>query len=595
MKPGHHMTRNPFEVQDHDTFVDHMDEYHEVHEMQNDVQHNYVYGNDALMSILDEMHEQCVQSRLANKPDMVVNDSVTSELARYKELEAPDFNSFFKIKNLEYQIQEKDNVIRNLKVLVANVNDRSCEPYNAKDVTALIEQNDCVRIELEKVKQHYKELYDSIKITRAHTSEKTSTMLNEIESLKAQLRSKEPCFTSDYVKPKVLAPGMYAIDVKPIPHPLKNNRSAHLNYIIILKESVETVRRIELLEYVIGTCPKSFNERDNKAPSTPVTRKKQVTEADLETKRQTSDNSFVQRPSGFGKLRENYLQILVINEPTGKETHPRKLDCSTQWSDPHETKYTLGEMCHLTKLSVKCCSKHMTGNRSKLMNFVEKFIGSVRFGNDHLGSIMGQFCDSDLEVAFRKHTCFVYDIKGINILKGSHGTNLYTISIDEMMKSSPICLLSKASKSKSWLWHRRLNHLKTLARIMILLEKIDQSMAPVRMSSGPAPFIMTPGQLKSGLTPTDKELEMLFQPMFDEHLEQSQVNEPVPSATDTNAQVVPPVQHQEIIEDPIHEDTPINHDVLHPSHNLGLLERSRFRLQSIIPGKVLISVEPKPS
>ncbi|GKF07063.1 hypothetical protein Tco_0041287 [Tanacetum coccineum] len=143
--------------------------------------------------------------------------------------EAPDFNSFFKIKNLEHQIQEKDNVIRDLKVLVANVNDRSCETYNAKDVTALIEQNDCISVELEKVKQHYKELYDSIKITRAHISEKTSTMLNEIESLKAQLRSKESCFTSDYVKPKVLAPGMYAIDVKPIPHPLKNNRSAHLN------------------------------------------------------------------------------------------------------------------------------------------------------------------------------------------------------------------------------------------------------------------------------------------------------------------------------------------------------------------------------
>ncbi|GJY88390.1 reverse transcriptase domain-containing protein [Tanacetum coccineum] len=41
----------------------------------------------------------------------------------------------------------------------------------------------------------------------------------------------------------------------------------------------------------------------------------------------------------------------------------------------------------------------------------------------------------------------------------SRCTNLYTISIDDMMKSSPICLLSKASKSKSWLWHRRLNHL----------------------------------------------------------------------------------------------------------------------------------------
>ncbi|GJX12819.1 retrovirus-related pol polyprotein from transposon TNT 1-94 [Tanacetum coccineum] len=133
------------------------------------------------------------------------------------------------------------------------------------------------------------------------------------------------------------------------------------------------------------------------------------------------------------------------------------------------------------------CSKHMTGNRSKLKNFVEKFIGTVRFGNDHFGAIMGygdyvigdsvisrvyyveglghnlfsvgQFCDSDLEIAFRKHSCFVRDMNGVDLLKGSRSTNLYTISIDDMMKSSPVCLLSKASKIKSWLWHRRLNHL----------------------------------------------------------------------------------------------------------------------------------------
>ncbi|GKC02219.1 hypothetical protein Tco_0993829 [Tanacetum coccineum] len=73
--------------------------------------------------------------------------------------DVPEFNSFFKINNLENQIQEKDNVIRDLKVLVSNVNDRSCEPYNANDVTDLIEQNKCVRIELEEVKQHYKELF----------------------------------------------------------------------------------------------------------------------------------------------------------------------------------------------------------------------------------------------------------------------------------------------------------------------------------------------------------------------------------------------------------------------------------------------------
>lgn len=72
---------------------------------------------------------------------------------------------------------------------------------------------------------------------------------------------------------------------------------------------------------------------------------------------------------------------------------------------------------------------------------------------------VGQLCDSDLEVAFRKHTCFVRELDGADLLKGSRGTNLYTISIEDMLRSSPICLLSKASKNKSWLWHRRLNHL----------------------------------------------------------------------------------------------------------------------------------------
>ncbi|GJS94711.1 retrovirus-related pol polyprotein from transposon TNT 1-94 [Tanacetum coccineum] len=102
----------------------------------------------------------------------------------------------------------------------------------------------------------------------------------------------------------------------------------------------------------------------------------------------------------------------------------------------------------------------MTGDRSRLRNFMKKFIGTVKFENYHFGAIMG-YGDYviDLEVAFRKHTCFVRDLDGVDLTKGSRGMNLYTISIDDMMRSSPICLLSKASKNKSWLWHRRLNHL----------------------------------------------------------------------------------------------------------------------------------------
>nr|GFA63296.1 hypothetical protein [Tanacetum cinerariifolium] len=111
------------------------------------------------------------------------------------------------------------------------------------------------------------------------------------------------------------------------------------------------------------------------------------------------------------------------------------------------------------------CSKHMTGDRSRLMNFMKKFIRTVRFRNDHFGAIMGYgdyvIGDSVIsrEVAFRKHSCYIRDTNGVELIKGSRESNLYTISVEDMMKSSPICLLSKAFKNKSWLWHWRLNHL----------------------------------------------------------------------------------------------------------------------------------------
>ncbi|GJV41996.1 retrovirus-related pol polyprotein from transposon TNT 1-94 [Tanacetum coccineum] len=85
------------------------------------------------------------------------------------------------------------------------------------------------------------------------------------------------------------------------------------------------------------------------------------------------------------------------------------------------------------------CSKHMTGDRSQLTNFVNKFLGTVKFGNDHVAKIMG---------------CSKWQAG-----RPSRGDNLYTLSLGDMMASSPICPLSKASKTKSWLWHRHLSHL----------------------------------------------------------------------------------------------------------------------------------------
>ncbi|GJU59309.1 retrovirus-related pol polyprotein from transposon TNT 1-94 [Tanacetum coccineum] len=133
------------------------------------------------------------------------------------------------------------------------------------------------------------------------------------------------------------------------------------------------------------------------------------------------------------------------------------------------------------------CIKHMTGNLKLLCNFVEKYMGTVRFRNDQFalilgygdlvqGNIMinrvyyveglnhklfsvGQFCDADLEVALWKSTCFVRDLQRNDLLTGNCGSDLYTISLQETTSSTLSCFMAKASPTQAWLWHRRLSHL----------------------------------------------------------------------------------------------------------------------------------------
>nr|GEV63195.1 integrase, catalytic region, zinc finger, CCHC-type, peptidase aspartic, catalytic [Tanacetum cinerariifolium] len=227
----------------------------------------------------------------------------------------------------------------------------------------------------------------------------------------------------DSRKPKVLAPGMYAIDVETIPPRCRNNREVYLDYLKHLKESVETLREIieearverpldrslafsclytkhshELLEYVFGTCPKDFNKRDKKQATTPFNRKKTPT-----------------------KIRDLTFQILHF----------------CLFSNAGRTDRPLVFGIRLLKT--------YDGESLMAQEFHKKFIIIVKFGNYHFGAIMGygdyvigdsvisrvyyieilgqdlfvvgQFCDSDLEVAFRKHSCYVRDTYGVELIK----------------------------------------------------------------------------------------------------------------------------------------------------------------------------------
>ncbi|GJT20032.1 retrovirus-related pol polyprotein from transposon TNT 1-94 [Tanacetum coccineum] len=145
------------------------------------------------------------------------------------------------------------------------------------------------------------------------------------------------------------------------------------------------------------------------------------------------------------------------------------------------------KMTNLLKKISQRCSKHMTENLKLLTNFVEKFLGTVKFRNDQIASILGygdlvqgaitikrvyyveglnhnlfsvgQFYDADLEVVFRKSTCYIRDLKGNDLLTGSRGTYLYSITLQDSTTPIPICLMAKATLSEAWLWHRHLSHL----------------------------------------------------------------------------------------------------------------------------------------
>nr|GEZ44761.1 integrase, catalytic region, zinc finger, CCHC-type, peptidase aspartic, catalytic [Tanacetum cinerariifolium] len=293
----------------------------------------------------------------------------------------------------------------------------------------------------------------------------------------------------DHVKPKVLTLGKYAIDVEPFVPRLRNNREAHLDYLRHLKKSVETIRDIveeakvvrpldssivsvcrytkhsqELLEYVIGTCLQDSHQRDKKHAPAPLIRKKRVTFAEQCDKSNSNTHKHVVKlntqktnvhvPLSTGvnrytdasgsqprsNTKKNMIsptkgvkKMQVEEQPRKNKSHLRTSNRVDSSSRPKRTVVQI-----IIWYLDSGCSKHMTEDRSRLMNFMKKFIGTVRFGNDHFGAIMdyGDYVTGDSVIS--RHSYYVGDTDGVELIKGSRGSNLYTISVEDMMKSSPI-------------------------------------------------------------------------------------------------------------------------------------------------------------
>nr|GEV86054.1 retrovirus-related Pol polyprotein from transposon TNT 1-94 [Tanacetum cinerariifolium] len=338
------------------------------------------------------------------------------------------------------KLQAKNTVISKLKETIHSLRENANPAKVKKDVdkietinielkhsvAKLLFENEKLHKEREHLKKTYKELYDSIKPSRVHAKEQCDYLIANLNS-----KLMENADLKTQIQEKLFA-----------------NAS--------LKNELRKIKGNIVIDNVVS-----------KPHATTI---------------------------ALGMFKLNFEPLGVIgsigasgSKPTSNTKNTRILESSSSNKTNKVEDQSRSVKSRKNKKIMLLKLNYMTKNRSQFTNFINKFIGTVKFGNDHIDKILdyddyqignviifgvyyveglghnlffvGQFCDSDLEVAFCKHTCFVRNLEDVDLLTGSQEINLYTLSIGDMMKSSPICLLSKASKTKSWLWHRRLSHL----------------------------------------------------------------------------------------------------------------------------------------
>ncbi|GJS46217.1 retrovirus-related pol polyprotein from transposon TNT 1-94 [Tanacetum coccineum] len=274
-------------------------------------------------------------------------------------------------------------------------------------------------------------------------------------------------------KDNVIAPGMFRID------PRNTSRENKFVPIHNVKASVWTNPITMSQPHVI--FKKVVNSDSNGFSSTgvDVTTKTRRPQPRSNTKNyrvpSASQSSCIKNKEV--EVEEHHRKLLLSKnlKPMSSECNNIKLAIR---NDKSEVVCAMCKKCLITTNHDVCVLNYVNGMKPH---------GTVRFGNDHVAAILGfgdlqwgnilitrvyfveglghnlflvgQFCDSDLEVAFRRNTCFIRNLEGVDLLKGNCTTNLYTINLHGIASASPIFLMARATSTKSWLWHQRLSHL----------------------------------------------------------------------------------------------------------------------------------------
>nr|GEY99008.1 integrase, catalytic region, zinc finger, CCHC-type, peptidase aspartic, catalytic [Tanacetum cinerariifolium] len=117
--------------------------------------------------------------------------------------------------------------------------------------------------------------------------------------------------------------------------------------------------------------------------------------------------------------KNNQLKDKVL--PNNSQVKPKKTQVEEHPKIPSVSNKTKSIVQLILFIVDSGCTKHMTGNLKLLCNFIEKFLGIVRFGNDQFTPILGYG----------------------DLVQDSRGSDLYTISLQESTSSTPLYLMLK--------------------------------------------------------------------------------------------------------------------------------------------------------
>nr|GEV16964.1 hypothetical protein [Tanacetum cinerariifolium] len=305
-----------------------------------------------------------------------------------------------------------------------------------------------------------KKLAKSNMSSRAQLTGRINALIAENATLKARVKGKQNSGPTQPEKPKILTPGMFAISTKYISLPRRENwvapapkpRKKQVTFREPPRPSYSTTQKtiMQTIKKPNPCVHLSTGVKTSSGASKPTLKRVSYTNRSLPSKQEGGKRW---KPTGRTfSLYATYPLARIVEPLTEPLDQTQSVSPSTnasrisRFSDSNLRDRKAGSEW------ITRCSRHMIGDRSKLINYVDKYIGTVRFGNDEFATIVG-YGDYKLGDMIITRVYYVEGLKHNLFLVGQFCDAYQEVTL------SPVCLLSKASFTKSWLWHRRLNHL----------------------------------------------------------------------------------------------------------------------------------------